>query len=142
MCSIEKKILKKYGRVHTGWASRFQSDRFLNPNQAVCPLSMNRDTAGRAGDEYSLTREIPGCTSAMDRIQVENAQRPSNTSKASISAYGIHQPSLPVSRYALGQPVYDWAVADSRGLYNQLQRDEQWKAYARRLDLYKRMSGF
>ena len=76
--------------VDAGWASRIQSDRFLNPNQMVCPVWTGFDTAGRAVDsEYGFYNKTGGCNSALDRVIVENDQRPKYMEYVTLDASGL-----------------------------------------------------
>lgn len=87
MISLQKNV----GRCHvnTGWASRMQSDRTLNPNKMVCPVPLTKDTMGRSADFDSLITKTAGCNNASDRVIVEDGQRPSSFSMVGLSNYGI-----------------------------------------------------
>ncbi len=63
-------------KVNTGWAPRIQSDRFENSNLLMCPVWNERDLTGRSvcADSFYTKRE--GCNTPLDRINVENDQRP------------------------------------------------------------------
>ena len=76
-------------KVDAGWASRIQSDRYLNPNAMSCVTWNGFDTAGRqvCADSYMTKRE--GCNSADDRIVVENALRPQYIEYVNLDAAGI-----------------------------------------------------
>jgi hypothetical protein len=63
-------------KVQTGWANRIQSDRFTNSNLLMCPVWNQRDLTGRMVCEDSFYTKREGCNSALDRINVENDQRP------------------------------------------------------------------
>ena len=63
-------------KVDTGYSSRVQSDRFLNPTNLVCPVWNGLDTAGRLVCANSFKTKREGCNSAEDRVGVENVQRP------------------------------------------------------------------
>lgn len=63
-------------KVDTGYSSRVQSDRFLNPKNMVCPVWNGLDTAGRVACANSFKTKREGCNSAEDRVGVENVQRP------------------------------------------------------------------
>lgn len=76
--------------VDAGWASKLQSDRFLNPNQMMCPVWTGVDTAGRGVDsEYGFYTKNQGCNSALDRVVVENDQRPKYMEYVTLDARGI-----------------------------------------------------
>lgn len=63
-------------KVNTGWAPRIQSDRFENSNLLMCPVWNERDLTGRKVCEDSFWTKREGCNSPLDRINVENDQRP------------------------------------------------------------------
>ena len=63
-------------KVDTGYSSRVQSDRFLNPSNLVCPVWNGLDTAGRLVCANSFKTKREGCNSAEDRVGIENLQRP------------------------------------------------------------------
>ena len=77
-------------KVDTGWASRIQSDRFENPNLMVCPVWNGRDLAGRPACADSFYTKRAGCNSALDRVDVENAQRPQYMEYINLDAAGIY----------------------------------------------------
>lgn len=86
--SLEKSI--RTCKVDPGWASRMQSDRFLNPAQMMCPLWNGVDTTGREVSPDSFYTKNAGCNSAEDRIAVENAvSRPQYMEYVNLSANGI-----------------------------------------------------
>ena len=60
-------------QVDTAWASRAQSDRFLNSNALMCPTWNGTDLTGRNVCPDSFWTKSAGCNSAMDRVVVENA---------------------------------------------------------------------
>lgn len=80
-------------KVNTGWANRLQSDRFLNPSTTICPLwsegNYGVDTAGRTVCRDSYMTKSAGCNSALDRVTVENAQRPQYSEYITLDAQGI-----------------------------------------------------
>jgi len=77
-------------KVDTGWASKVQSDRFLNPNIMVCPVWDGFDTAGRMVCPDSFYTKRAGCNSAEDRVVVENnVSRPQYMEYINLNANGI-----------------------------------------------------
>ena len=77
-------------KVDTAWASRMESDRFLNPNNMVCPVWNGMDTAGREVCQDSFRTKRGGCNSATDRVEVENnVSRPQYMEYITLSANGI-----------------------------------------------------
>ena len=89
MASISLEASIRTSKVNTGFASKMQSDRFLNPNNLVCPTWSGFDSAGRSApvDSYYTKRE--GCNSANDRVDVENNQRPQYLEYITLNAGGI-----------------------------------------------------
>jgi hypothetical protein len=63
-------------KVDTAYQQKIQSDRFLNPRNAVCPVWNGLDTAGRVACKDSFNTKREGCNSALDRVGVENVLRP------------------------------------------------------------------
>jgi hypothetical protein len=63
-------------KVDTAYQQKIQSDRFLNPRNAVCPVWNGLDTAGRVACRDSFYTKREGCNSALDRVGVENVLRP------------------------------------------------------------------
>ena len=63
-------------KVDTAYQQRIQSDRFLNPKNLVCPVWNGLDTAGRVACADSFYTKREGCSSALDRVGVENILRP------------------------------------------------------------------
>ena len=76
-------------RVDTGWADKMQSDRFLNSCQMVCPTWNGMDQYGRFVCQDSFTTESYGCRSAIDRINVENYQRPQYFEYVNLDGFGV-----------------------------------------------------
>ena len=75
-------------KVFTDYADKVQSDRFLNPNNMVCPMWNGVDTAGRQVCANSYYTKRAGCNSAEDRVTVENDLRPSYYEYITLSANG------------------------------------------------------
>ena len=63
-------------KVDPANSTRIQSDRFLNPRNAVCPVWDGLDAAGRLACPDSWYTKREGCNSSADRIGVENVLRP------------------------------------------------------------------
>lgn len=76
-------------KVNTGYADRVESDRFLNSNLAVCPIWNGVDSTGRQVCPDSFYTKRAGCNSALDRVEVENYQRPQYSEYVSLTAQGI-----------------------------------------------------
>jgi hypothetical protein len=77
-------------KVDTAWANKIESDRFLNPDNMVCPLWNGIDTAGRAACPDSFYTKNAGCNSAEDRIVVENSvSRPQYMEYINLNANGV-----------------------------------------------------
>ena len=76
-------------KVDPSYASKIQSDRFLNPGNMVCPAWNGYDSAGRQVHPDSFMTKNAGCNSAQDRVLVENAQRPQYVEYVNLSSNGI-----------------------------------------------------
>jgi len=77
-------------KVNTGWASRELSDRFLNPNNMLCPLWNGIDSAGRRVCPDSFVTKSRGCNSATDRVIVENnVSRPQYMEYITLNSAGV-----------------------------------------------------
>ena len=77
-------------KVNTGWASREESDRFLNPASMLCPLWNGQDSAGRRVCPDSFVTKSRGCNSATDRVVVENnVSRPQYMEYITLNAAGV-----------------------------------------------------
>lgn len=80
-------------KVNTGWSQRLQSDRFLNPSTTICPIwsegNYGLDSQGRTVCRDSYMTKTAGCNSALDRLTVENAQRPQYSEYITLDAQGI-----------------------------------------------------
>lgn len=87
MISLEKSI--RTCKVDPGWANRYESDRFLNPNQMSCPMWNGYDTYGRPVCADSFNAKTAGCYLPEDRIIVENNLRPRYMELVNLSAGGI-----------------------------------------------------
>ena len=85
--------------VNTGYSSKLQSDRYENPNNLLCPLWNGLDQYGRAVSYDSYYTKSPGCESALDRVAVENYQRPQYSEFIALDAQGYLNPA------ALGAPI-------------------------------------
>jgi hypothetical protein len=81
-------------RTDVGWANKLQSDRFLNPCQVVCPVWNGTDQYGRIVSPDSYMIETSGCRSALDRVDVENYQRPQYFELVNLDGYGINSGNL------------------------------------------------
>jgi hypothetical protein len=77
-------------KVNTAYANKIESDRFLNPNNMVCPIWNGVDAAGRPVCPDSYYTKRAGCNSAQDRVSVENnVSRPQYMEYITLSANGI-----------------------------------------------------
>lgn len=77
-------------KVNTGWATKVESDRFLNPNAMVCPIWNGKDVAGRYVNPDSFYTKRAGCNSALDRVAVENnVGRPQYIEYINLNAAGV-----------------------------------------------------
>ena len=87
MPSLESSI--RTCQVDTAWASRAQSDRFLNSNSLMCPTWTGRDLTGRNVCPDSFWTKSPGCNSSLDRVSVENHLRPSYYEYVTLNPQGV-----------------------------------------------------
>jgi hypothetical protein len=86
-------------KVNTGYDNKIQSDRYENPNNLLCPLWNGLDQYGRVVCVDSYNTKYAGCSSALDRVAVENYQRPQYAEFIPLDTMGYLNPS------ALGSPV-------------------------------------
>lgn len=76
-------------KVDQGCKERLRSHRDQDPDEMMCPVWNRYDNAGRPAGEYSFYTKRAGCNSALDRLNVENQQRPRYTNYVLTSAAGI-----------------------------------------------------
>ena len=76
-------------KVDTGEASRIESDRFLNPNNMVCPMWTGYNNKGQKVCADSQYTKSAGCNSSEDRVIVENGLRPDYASYVNLNVAGI-----------------------------------------------------
>ena len=76
-------------KIDTGYANKVYSDRFLNPENMICPIWNGFDSAGRPACANSFDTKSMGCNSALDRVAVENYQRPQYVEYVNLSVGGI-----------------------------------------------------
>lgn len=88
MSALQQHV-RRYGHVDPGYASRFQSDRTLNPNEMVCPPRHLYETMGRPAGQYSVNTTTAGCSDATERIQAENTNRLQTFSTSTLNQYGL-----------------------------------------------------
>jgi hypothetical protein len=82
-------------KVDSGWASRLESDRFMNPNMMLCPSWNHVDTSGRTVHSNTFYTKRGGCNSAADRVDVENSLRPKYMEYVTLDAQGIQGSDCP-----------------------------------------------
>ena len=76
-------------KVVTDWAPRIQSDRFLNSQNLMCPLWSGFDLVGRSVCPDSFQTKVEGCNDPLDRVMVENEQRPKYFQYLTLNANGL-----------------------------------------------------
>lgn len=76
-------------KIDPAYAPKVFSDRFLNPGKMVCPVWTGYDSVGRPACPDSYMTKSGGCNSAMDRVAVENHQRPRYVEYVNLNAGGI-----------------------------------------------------
>jgi hypothetical protein len=89
MSTISLEAAIRTCKVDTAYANKVESDRFLNPENMVCPIWNGMDSAGRRVSPDSYYTKRAGCNSAEDRVVVENNQRPQYMEYINLSANGI-----------------------------------------------------
>lgn len=87
-------------KIDPAYATKIQSDRFLNPNNMVCPVWNGYDSAGRPVSADSFMTKNAGCNSAQDRVSVENYQRPQYVEYVNLSSNGIRGVENPEMVYS------------------------------------------
>ena len=91
MSSLSLNASLRVCKVDVGYADKINSDRFLNPNNMLCPLWNGLDVAGRPVCPDSFYTKSAGCNSALDRVIVENdVFRPKYTEYITLNASGIN----------------------------------------------------
>lgn len=152
--SLQKNI--RTCKADTAWANRFQSDRVLNPNNMICPPWTGKDSLGRSSVEDSYYTKSAGCNSALDRVAVENNQRPKYFDQVTLGTYGLSGDQHCYSknfdnietRYYIQEPYLQEScqscimVPDNRAYYSRQMRDRQWQVINSRVIENKRLSGF
>lgn len=88
MASLESSI--RTCKIDAGFATNAASQRFLNGNDMVCPVWGGYDSAGRPVCPMSYNTKTAGCTSALDRVSVENSQRPSYFEYVNLNPAGLN----------------------------------------------------
>jgi len=85
--SLQKSV--RTCRVDSSWAPKLQSERFLNSCQVICPVWTGTDQYGRIVCPDSMMIETAGCRSALDRVDVENYQRPQYFELVNLDGFGV-----------------------------------------------------
>lgn len=78
--------------VDAGWAERLRSERIFCSNDLSCPTWGGRDNVGRQVCADSFKTKSEGCNSPLDRIYVENAQRPQYSEYITLDPSGYNSP--------------------------------------------------
>lgn len=140
--------LKKYGRVLTGNAQVYQSERIFEKDVRICPIPKNVDSLGRDADPNSLRTLSAGCNSALDRECVENEQRLNRFSYATLSPDGIIYGGKPDSLQYMNVLIAKehaaaagYIIPDRKGYYNTILRNMQWEYLSDKVQYYKTSSG-
>ena len=99
MASMSLQASLRTCKVDPGLANKVESDRFLNPNNMVCPIWNGHDTAGRQVCPDSFMTKSGGCNSAEDRVLVENTvTRPQYMEiimdELALNAWGVEEPTV------------------------------------------------
>lgn len=104
-------------KVSTGEVDRVQSDRFLNPVNMVCIPWNGVNNKGQPVCEDSWYTKTPGCRSAEDRVEVENALRPQYSDYINYNLAGL-QGSIYGNITAQDDTRYAASYQDSRNFPN------------------------
>lgn len=144
--------MKKYGRVNTGMADRFFSERILDPNEMVCPIPNNVDSLGRDSDKYALKNVAAGCSDPSERVNVEIENRSNFYSSSTLNAQGVS--GYICSKYGVEDPQAsmlfsassnfspdDYIVPDKLSEYNMKFREQQWLRLGDKVLHYLNLSG-
>jgi hypothetical protein len=75
-------------KVDPGYSPRIASDRFLNPELALCPVWTGVDNLGRPVNPFSFYTKNAGCNSSSDLVTIENDQRPRYVEYVTLDARG------------------------------------------------------
>jgi hypothetical protein len=102
-------------RVDTANSSRVQSDRFLNPNNLMCPNWNGTDSVGRNVCKDSWNTKSPGCNLSSERIDVENNLRPQYFEYINLNASGVN-----ADFYGPNPPSAVSATANSQRFQNNI----------------------
>ena len=100
-------------KVTTGNAWQYQGMRTFDDDAQVCPTRSNVSDSGVIGvARDSINTLAPGCFSALDRMTVENVQRPRYSPYLNASAInypGVGDSDLPApdEQYSFSKPFYD-----------------------------------
>ena len=86
--SLSKQIAT-VSKVNTAAAAQLFSDRRQNPEEMTCPLWNGMDITGRQVCADSFVTKMEGCSTAEDRVMVENNLRPHYSSYVTLDASGI-----------------------------------------------------
>lgn len=84
--------------VNDGLAANLQSQRILNSTNMVCPLFKGTDDVGRpvCPDSYNLS--AAGCQNPLNRVSVENFQRPKYFNYVTLDSAGVNSGGLYADR--------------------------------------------
>lgn len=89
MSSLSLEASLRTCKVNQGEAKRIESDRFLNPNNAMCIPWSGRNLRGQQVCKNSFYTVRPGCNSASERVDVENNLRPQYSEYITLNTQGI-----------------------------------------------------
>jgi hypothetical protein len=76
-------------KLQAGEAARIESDRFLNPENMVCPMWTGFNLKGQSVCSDSFKTTTAGCSSADQRVSVENDLRPNYSAYINLNVDGI-----------------------------------------------------
>jgi hypothetical protein len=101
-------------KLQAGEAARIESDRFLNPENMVCPMWTGFNLKGQSVCSDSFNTKSAGCNSASERVVVENDLRPNYSAYINLNVDGIQGDMY--NQAAHNEAGVANAYADSRNL--------------------------
>lgn len=141
--SLEKNM--RTCKAQPSWAERYASDRFLNPNNLLCPIWTNTDMYGRSSDANAFTAETAGCFSSLNRVDIENANRPTSFSSVTLGDYGLQGELKTCDPQSLQRPLGTMyttkLLVDPLAYWNVQARENQFIQFANKIIERKYLSG-
>lgn len=89
MSSLSMQKSLRTCKVDTSWADKMKSERVLTTCELSCPMWNGLDQYGRSVCQDTCRLETAGCTTASDRINIENYHRPAYFTYVNLDGFGI-----------------------------------------------------